>query len=64
MRSTHARGLVVPSQQLHIERFDYFRHVVRRRKGGEPPELMLGLQDRFDTHFLDSPAWQRARGTG
>ena len=44
-----------------IERFDYFRHVVRRRQGSEPPEVLLGLQDRFDTHFLDSPAWQRAR---
>ena len=40
---------------------DYFRHVVRRRQGSEPPEVLLGLQDRFDTHFLDSPAWQRAR---
>ena len=46
-----------------IERFDYFRHVVRRRQGSEPPEALLGLQDRFDTHFLDSPAWQRARST-
>lgn len=44
-----------------IERFDYFRHVVRRREGSEPPAVLLGLQDRFDTHFLDSPAWQRAR---
>ncbi len=44
-----------------IERFDYFRHVVRRRDGSEPPEVLVGLQDRFDTHFLDSPAWQRAR---
>jgi glyoxylate utilization-related uncharacterized protein len=44
-----------------IERFDYFRHVVRRRQGSEPPEVLLGLQDRFDTHFLHSPAWQRAR---
>jgi hypothetical protein len=44
-----------------IERFDYFRHVVRRRDGSEPPEVLLGLQDRFDTHFLDSPAWRRAR---
>jgi hypothetical protein len=44
-----------------IERFDYFRHVVRRREGSEPPEVLLGLQDRFDTHFLDSPVWQRAR---
>jgi quercetin dioxygenase-like cupin family protein len=47
-----------------IERFDYFRHVVRRRQGSEPPEVLLGLQDRFDTHFLDSPAWQRARAAG
>lgn len=46
-----------------IERFDYFRHVVRRRAGSEPPEVLLGMQDRFDTHFLDSPVWQRARGT-
>ena len=46
---------------MGIERFDYFRHVVRRRDGSEPPEVLLGLQDRFDTHFLDSPAWQRAR---
>ena len=44
-----------------IERFDYFRHVVRRREGSEPPEVLLGLQDRFDTRFLDSPVWQRAR---
>jgi hypothetical protein len=47
-----------------IERFDYFRHVVRRREGSEPPEVLAGLQDRFDTHFLDSPAWQRARAAG
>ena len=44
-----------------IERFDYFRHVVRRREGIEPPGVLLGLQDRFDTHFLDSAVWQRAR---
>ena len=43
-----------------IERFDYFRHVVRRREGIEPPGVLLGLQDRFDTHFLDSPVWRRA----
>ena len=44
-----------------IERFDYFRHVVRRRDGSEPPEVLLGLQDRFDTHFVDSAVWQHAR---
>jgi mannose-6-phosphate isomerase-like protein (cupin superfamily) len=54
-----AEALVVATPG--IERFDYFRHVVRRRDGSEPPGVLLGLQDRFDTHFLDSPAWQRAR---
>ena len=32
-----------------------------RLPASEPPEVLLGLQDRFDTNFLDSPAWQRAR---
>ena len=51
-------GSVGPSMKAMSS---YFRHVVRRRQGSEPPEVLLGLQDRFDTHFLDSPAWQRAR---
>jgi hypothetical protein len=38
-----------------IERFDYFRHVARRRQGSEPPEMLLGLQDRFDTTFSTVP---------
>ena len=58
-RDSTAAALVIATPG--IERFDYFRHVVRRREGSEPPEVLLGLQDRFDTHFLDSPAWQRAR---
>jgi hypothetical protein len=50
-----------------IERFDYFRHVVRTRQGAGPQDVLLGLQDTFDTHFVDSPAWDTARtanGTG
>jgi len=58
-RGSTAEALVIATPG--IERFDYFRHVVRRREGSEPAEVLLGLQDRFDTHFLDSPAWQRAR---
>jgi quercetin dioxygenase-like cupin family protein len=58
-RDSAAEALIVATPG--IERFDYFRHVVRRREGSEPPELLFGLQDRFDTHFLDSPAWQRVR---
>jgi hypothetical protein len=33
----------------------------RRREGSEPAEVLLGLRDRFDTHFLESAAWRRAR---
>ncbi len=58
-RDSTAEALIIATPG--IERFDYFRHVVRRREGIEPPEVLLGLQDRFDTHFLDSPVWQRAR---
>ena len=58
-RDSTAEALIIATPG--IERFDYFRHVVRRRNGSEPPEVLLGMQDRFDTHFLDSPAWQRAR---
>jgi mannose-6-phosphate isomerase-like protein (cupin superfamily) len=58
-RGCAAEALVIATPG--IERFDYFRHVVRRREGSEPPEVLAGMQDRFDTYFLDSPAWQRAR---
>jgi uncharacterized RmlC-like cupin family protein len=44
-----------------VERFEYFRHVVRRRAGTEPADVLLGLQDRFDTHFLTAQVWQQAR---
>lgn len=44
-----------------IERFAYFRHVVRRRAGIEPPQVLHDLQDRFDTHFLTSTIWEQAR---
>ena len=58
-RGCTAEALVIATPG--IERFDYFRHVVRRREGTEPPEVLAGLQDRFDTHFLDGTVWQRAR---
>lgn len=44
-----------------VERFDYFRHVVRLRAGLEPREVLLGLQDRFDTHFVTSEVWGEER---
>jgi mannose-6-phosphate isomerase-like protein (cupin superfamily) len=59
-RGEIAEALVIATPG--IERFDYFRHVVRRRAGTEPAQLLLGLQDQFDTHFADSAAWNQARG--
>jgi quercetin dioxygenase-like cupin family protein len=44
-----------------VERFDYFRQVVRLREGTEPKEVLLGLQDRFDTHFVSSGVWDDTR---
>jgi uncharacterized RmlC-like cupin family protein len=58
-RDSTAEALIIATPG--IERFDYFRHVVRRREGSEAPEVLLGLQDRFDTHCLESAAWRRAR---
>jgi mannose-6-phosphate isomerase-like protein (cupin superfamily) len=42
-------------------RFDYFRHVVRQRAGAQDPQVLVALQERFDTYFLESPVWQVAR---
>jgi uncharacterized cupin superfamily protein len=61
-RGTAADALVVITPG--VERFDYFRYVVARRVGAEPPEVLAGLQDRFDTHFVDSAAWPAARAAG
>jgi mannose-6-phosphate isomerase-like protein (cupin superfamily) len=46
-----------------IERFDYFRHVVRLRAGTGPREILLTLQDQFDTHFVESAARPGARAS-
>jgi quercetin dioxygenase-like cupin family protein len=58
-RGSAAEALIVITPG--IERFDYFRHVVRMRAGTEPREVLLGLQDRSDTHFVESAAWHSAR---
>ncbi len=52
-RGSAAEALIVITPG--IERFDYFRHVVRLRAGTEPREILLALQDRFDTHFVEVP---------
>jgi quercetin dioxygenase-like cupin family protein len=56
-RDSGAEALIVITPG--IERFDYFRHVVRMRQGAEPRDVLLGLQDTFDTHFVDSAIWEQ-----
>jgi mannose-6-phosphate isomerase-like protein (cupin superfamily) len=47
-----------------IERFEYFRLLERVKRGTATPQEILDTQDKFDNHFLDSPRWRAARGTG
>ncbi len=58
-RDSAAEALIIITPG--VERFDYFRHVARWRAGMEPREILLAMQDRFDTHFTDSAAWTSAR---
>jgi hypothetical protein len=58
-RDSSAEALIIITPG--VERFDYFRHVARWRAGAEPRETLLAMQDRFDTHFTDSAAWNSAR---
>jgi quercetin dioxygenase-like cupin family protein len=43
-----------------VERFEYFRHLQRIASGAAPLESILEVQDLYDNHFDDSPAWQQA----
>ncbi len=43
-----------------VERFEYFRHLQRIANGEVPLESILEVQDRYDNHFDESPAWQQA----
>ncbi|HEY4457997.1 MAG TPA: hypothetical protein VGN81_27025 [Pseudonocardiaceae bacterium] len=40
-----------------VQRFEYFRHLARIARGEVPRESLLTEQERYDTHFLTSPAW-------
>lgn len=44
-----------------VERFAYFRLLDRVRHGRADPRELLAVQDRFDTHFVDSAPWRRTR---
>ncbi|MFD7718324.1 cupin domain-containing protein [Streptomyces sp. NPDC059814] len=45
-----------------VERFEYFRHLERIAYGKVPPESLLEVQELYDTYFLNSEAWSKARG--
>jgi mannose-6-phosphate isomerase-like protein (cupin superfamily) len=44
-----------------VERFEYFRHLARIASGQVPRESLLEVQERYDTYFLNSPAWDERR---
>lgn len=44
-----------------VERFEHFRLLARLKTGEATLEELLESQERFDNHFLDSPAWKLAR---
>ncbi len=46
-----------------VERFAYFRLLDRVRRGRADPRELLAVQERFDTHFVDSTPWRRTRAT-
>jgi uncharacterized cupin superfamily protein len=52
-RGSTAEALIIATPG--IERFDYFRHVVRRREGSEPTEVLLGLQGPSTPIFSTAP---------
>ncbi len=39
---------------------EYIRHLQRIASGAAPLESILEVQDRYDNHFDESPAWQQA----
>ena len=46
-----------------VERFEYFRHLELIAYGKVPPQSLLDVQELYDTFFLKSDAWERARAT-
>jgi mannose-6-phosphate isomerase-like protein (cupin superfamily) len=42
-------------------RFDYFRLLDRIGKGEADPKEILETQEKFDNHFVQSPAWPPSR---
>jgi quercetin dioxygenase-like cupin family protein len=44
-----------------LDRFDYYRLLDRVNRSEADPAEIQASQERFDNHYVDSPAWQAAR---
>lgn len=40
-----------------VQRFDYFRQLIRIHTGAEPADGLLAVQDLYDTYFRTSEIW-------
>jgi quercetin dioxygenase-like cupin family protein len=47
-----------------VERFEYFRKLMRIAQGKEPPGSLQDVQDLYDTYFMKSPEWEAASKAG
>jgi quercetin dioxygenase-like cupin family protein len=47
-----------------VERFEYYRLLDRLHRGEASAQELLDTQDRFDNHYVESPAWSAARANG
>ncbi|WP_059010706.1 cupin domain-containing protein [Streptomyces specialis] len=45
-----------------MDRFDYYRLLERVHLGRAEVAELRATSERFDNHYVDSPAWRRARG--
>ena len=43
-----------------VERFEYFRKLMRIARGQEAPESLRDVQELYDTYFVNSPEWEAA----
>jgi hypothetical protein len=56
-RPSRSHGRHAHRDHPGIKRFDYFRHLIRVRRGEATRESLFAEQDRYDTHFVTSPVW-------
>jgi mannose-6-phosphate isomerase-like protein (cupin superfamily) len=58
---TWARAEVLVMISPGVDRFDYFRQLIRIHTGAEPADGLLAVQDLYDTYFRTSAIWNHRR---